>query len=174
MLDADRTVHELLANNQETIDEITRAFGRQILSEDKSIDRKALGNLIFSNSTGRAQLEKILHPRVAKSMYRRQLEYEALGYKVCVWDVPLLFEAGFDSRVDEVWVVWVPFDIQKERVMRRDALTQEAVQLRIKAQLALDEKVKRANVVIDNSGTWQETEDQLATQLARIKREYEL
>ena len=171
MLDADRTVHELLANDQETISEIITIFGRQVLSEEGSIDRKALGSRVFSDSKDRTRLEKILHPRVAKFMHKRQAEIEEAGYRVCVWDVPLLFEAGFDSLVDEIWVVWIPFVIQKERVMRRDALTLQAVKLRIQAQLALDEKVKRADVIVDNSGRWQETEEQLAKQLARIKRD---
>jgi dephospho-CoA kinase len=169
VFDADRTVHELLAYDQETIKEVCSVFGSEILSEAGNIDRRALGNRVFLNSSERIQLEEILHPRVALSMQKKQQEIEERGNKVCVWDVPLLFEAGFDSWVNEIWVVWVPLAIQKERVMKRDALSLEAVELRIQAQFSLDEKVKKADVVIDNSREWKITEQQLVKELTRIK-----
>jgi len=171
VLDADRTVHELLASDQETINEVVTEFGKGVLSETGEIARRILGQRVFSDPKARRRLEEILHPRVADSMYKRQLILEAQGAKVCVWDVPLLFEAGFSQWVNEVWVVWVPVSIQKDRVMKRDTLSLSEVDLRIQAQYPLEEKVRQANVVIDNSGTWQETEVQCVKELARIKRD---
>lgn len=171
VLDADRTVHELLARDQETINEVVTEFGKGMLSETGEIARRILGQRVFSDPKARRRLEEILHPRVADSMYKRQLTLEAQGAKVCVWDVPLLFEAGFSQWVNEVWVVWVPVSIQKDRVMKRDTLSLSEVDLRIQAQYPLEEKVRQANVVIDNSGTWQETEVQCVKELARIKRD---
>lgn len=174
VLDADRTVHELLENDQETIDEVVSEFGQGMLSKTGGIARRILGERVFSDSEARKRLEKILHPRVADSMQKQQIKLEAEGEKICVWDVPLLFEAGFHKRVNEIWVVWLPSSTQRERVMKRDALTLQEVDLRIKAQYALEDKVRQARVVIDNSGTWQETEVQLVNELARIKRDYGL
>ena len=171
VLDADRTVHELLASDQETINEVVTEFGKGVLSETGEIARRILGQRVFSDPKARRRLEEILHPRVADSMYKRQLILEAQGAKVCVWDVPLLFEAGFSQWVNEVWVVWVPVSIQKDRVMKRDTLSLSEVDLRIQAQYPLEEKVRQANVVIDNSGTWQETEVQCVKELARIMRD---
>lgn len=174
VLDADRTVHELLESDQETIDAVVLEFGQEMLLKTGGIARKILGKRVFSDSEARIRLEKILHPRVADFMQKQQGKLEAEGKKTCVWDVPLLFEAGFHDRVNEIWVVWVPSTLQKERVMKRDALTLQEVELRIQAQYALTDKVARAHVVINNSGTWQETEVQLLQELARIKRDYGL
>lgn len=174
VLDADRTVHELLANDQDTINEVVSEFGQEVLLKTGGIARRVLGQLVFSDSKARIRLEKILHPRVADYMQKQQYKLEAEGNKTCVWDVPLLFEAGFHDRVNEIWVVWVPSVVQRDRVMKRDALTLQEVELRIQAQYALEDKVGRAHVVIDNSGTWQETEVQLLKELARIKRDYGL
>lgn len=171
VLDADRTVHELLGSDQDTIDEVVSEFGQGVLLKTGGIARKILGERVFSDSEARIRLEKILHSRVADSMRNQQFKLEAEGKKTCVWDVPLLFEAGFYDRVNEIWVVWVPSFLQKDRVMKRDALTLQEVELRIQAQYALEDKVGRAHVVIDNSGTWQETEVQLVKELVRIKRD---
>lgn len=171
VLDADCIVHELLAGDQETINEVVLEFGQEVLSEKGGIDRRILGKSVFADTKARTRLENILHPQVADTMRKRQLMLEEEGYKVCVWDVPLLFEAGFTQRVDEIWVVWVPFSIQVDRVLKRDSLSLPEVNLRIQAQYSLEDKVKQANVVIDNSGTWKETEVQLVKELARIKRD---
>lgn len=174
VLDADYTVHELLASDQETIDAVVSEFGQEVLLKTGGIARKTLGKRVFSDSKARIRLEEILHPRVADSMQKQQSKLEAEGKRTCVWDVPLLFEAGFHDRVNEIWVVGVPEAVQKDRVMKRDALTLQEVELRIQAQYALADKVRRAHVLIDNSGTWQETEVQLLKELARIKRDYGL
>lgn len=167
IIDADRTVHELY-NVPETIAAITAAFGRDIMTEAGEIDRRDLGRIVFADEQARRQLEQLLHPRVRVAMQKKQEDLEAAGEKVCIWDVPLLFEAGYYEQMDEIWVVWVPLAIQIERVMKRDTLSQKEVELRIQAQYLLDEKRKRANVVIDNSGKWQETELQLRKEMERI------
>ncbi|WP_019850352.1 dephospho-CoA kinase [Desulfitobacterium sp. PCE1] len=170
IIDADRTVHELY-HEPETIAAITAAFGHDILMDTGKIDRKALGRIVFADDQARKLLEKILHPRVRVAMVKEQEALERAGERLCVWDVPLLFEAGYGSQMDELWVVWVPGYIQKQRVMQRDALSAEEVELRIQAQYSLGKKRKKADVVIDNSGTWDETVVQLRKEMERIKRE---
>ncbi len=170
IIDADRTVHGLY-HEPETIAAITAAFGQDILTDTEEIDRKALGRIVFADDQARKQLEKILHPRVRVAMEKQQKALEQAGERICVWDVPLLFEAGYGSQMDELWVVWVPLDIQKQRVMERDALSAEEVALRIQAQYSLGEKRNKADVVIDNSGKWEETVVRLRKEMERINRE---
>ena len=74
-----------------------------------------------------------------------------------------MFEVGWESFVDQVWVVYVPLEIQIKRLMLRNGLTEEQARLRIFSQIPIEEKVRRANIVIDNSGTWSDTEKQLVT-----------
>lgn len=174
VLDADYLVHELLASDQGTIHEVVLEFGQEVLSETEGIARRILGERVFSDAEARTRLENILHPRVADALRKRKLELEAEGYKICVWDVPLLFEAGFTQWVDEIWVVGVPECIQIDRVLKRDSLSLHEINLRIQAQYSLEEKMRQANVVIDNSGTWEKTEVQLVKELARIKKEHGL
>ncbi|AGA69098.1 dephospho-CoA kinase [Desulfitobacterium dichloroeliminans LMG P-21439] len=167
IIDADQTVHELY-DAPETIAAIAAAFGHGIVTDEGRINRRALGSIVFADDFALRQLEQILHPLVRRDMLKQQETIALAGQKVCIWDVPLLFEAGFHEHMDEIWVVWVPADTQKERVMRRDAFTLGEVELRMQAQFSLDEKRKKADVVIDNSGNWQQTELQLRKEMERI------
>lgn len=162
ILDADKTVHRLLQADAVTIERLVQEFGREILSESGEISRPALGARVFQDEAARKRLEQIVHPRVTECMREEQASLEAAGAEVCVWDVPLLIEAGFDRHVDEVWVVWTPRETQISRVLGRDKLSRADVEARIAAQWPLDEKCRRADVVIDNSGSEGETERQLA------------
>jgi len=170
VIDADRIVHELY-EEPETIEAILADFGKEVLKDNGEIDRRALGRIVFADGQALGKLEEILHPRVRIAMAKKQEALEQAGEKLCVWDVPLLFEANYLSEIDEIWVVWVPPAVQKERVLLRDNLSEEEVEMRIQAQYPLAEKCKQADVVIDNSGNWQETEVQLRKELARILKE---
>lgn len=161
MLDADKIVHHLLAGNRKTIARLAREFGQDILGADGAVDRRALGRMVFNDEIRRRQLENILHPQVLAELERERIVLKNQGEKVCIWDIPLLFEAGMDKLADEVWVVWVPLETQIERVMQRDKLSREEILARLQAQMPLTDKAARAETVIDNSKTWQETEEQL-------------
>lgn len=174
VLDADQTVHQLLAEDQTTIRRVAQTFGVDILDSQRKIDRKALGAKVFQNEETRKRLEGILHPLVRGKMLSDQMALAAAGVKLCVWDVPLLFEAGFNTAMNEVWVVWVSPQIQIERVMKRDSFTRAQAELRITAQWSLEDKTKLADVLIDNSGTWENTVDQLEELLVRIKNRVSL
>lgn len=170
VLDADQTVHQLLNEDQPTIQRVTQAFGQDILDSQGRINRKVLGTKVFNHGEARKHLEEILHPLVKGKMLKEQMALAAVGKKLCIWDVPLLFEAGFNSSMNEVWVVWVTPEIQVERVMKRDAYSRAEAELRIAAQWPMKDKIKCADVVIDNSGTWDNTVIQLEGILARIKK----
>lgn len=168
IIDADKTVHELY-KDPSTIEAIVDAFGKGILS-DGEINRKALGTIVFAHNAERLRLERIIHPRVQKAMVRQQKAWEEKGAKLCVWDVPLLFESNMNHLVDEIWVVWVPTDVQIERIRERDSLSLEEIRLRLRAQESLDGKREKAQVLIDNSGKWEKTEEQLRKELEGIYR----
>ncbi|GAB6170667.1 dephospho-CoA kinase [Paradesulfitobacterium aromaticivorans] len=168
VLDADKMVHELLAGDQETISLLVQEFGRDIFGADGAVDRRALGRIVFGDEAQRRRLEKILHPQVLVKMEREREILQEQGVRLCVWDIPLLFEAGMDKFVDEVWVVWVPLAVQVERVLHRDKLSREEVLARIQAQMLLDDKATKAQKVIDNSKTWENTENQLKILRARL------
>lgn len=161
VMDADKTVHRLLQSDPSTISKLIYEFGSEILGENGQINRSELGKRVFCDEDARKRLERIVHPRVVECMNDERAALSCTGEKVCVWDVPLLFEAGLEQLVDEVWVVWVPFDLQILRILARDKLSRSEVEARIAAQGSLDEKCKRADVVIDNSGNECETERQL-------------
>lgn len=161
VLDADKTVHSLLQSDTSIISKLAHEFGPEILGENGEINRSKLGIRIFSDEDARKRLERIVHPRVIECMKDEQVTLRNKGALVCVWDVPLLIEAGFESFVDEVWVVWVPRDLQILRVLARDKLSLAEVEARIAAQWSLDDKRQQADVVIDNSGSEWETERQL-------------
>lgn len=169
VLDADQTVHSLLSEDQPTIQDVVETFGKEILDLHGKIDRRILGTRVFKDEVARKSLEQLLHPRVKKQMLTEQNALKSAGAKLCIWDVPLLFETGFDALMDEVWVVWVSPEDQLTRVMNRDSLSRSEVELRIMAQWSLEDKLKRADVVINNSGSWTQTVLQLAALLERIK-----
>lgn len=161
VLDADKTVHRLLLADSTTISKVIQEFGRDILDENQHINRSILGELVFKDDDARRRLERIVHPRVVQSMTEERDALRDCGAEICIWDVPLLFEAGFEKYVDEVWVVWIPRSLQISRVLARDKLVLSEVEARIASQGSLDEKRLRADVVIDNSGNRSQTESQL-------------
>lgn len=161
VLDADKVVHHLLQSDSSTISKLVHEFGTEILGDQGEINRSKLGTRIFSDEDARKRLERIVHPRVLECMKAEQATLRDTGSLVCVWDVPLLIEAGFKNFFDEVWVVWVPRRLQILRVLARDKLSIAEVEARIAAQGSLDEKRQLADVVIDNSGSEFETELQL-------------
>lgn len=168
VLDADKIVHSLLKSDSLVITKLAHEFGSEVLDEKKQIIRSKLGVRVFSDEDARKRLERIVHPRVVERMNEEQAMLRNTGADVCVWDVPLLFEAGFEKYVDEVWVVWIPRDLQILRVLERDKLSINEVEARIAAQGSLNDKRQHADVVIDNSGNESETTAQLKEAWKRL------
>lgn len=162
VLDADQIVHNLLNCDQEIISELVREFGAEIMdSQGNKINRQILGRKVFGNDHARHRLEQIIHHRVIITMQQDRIKLEQEGFRLCILDVPLLLEAGFTKYVDQVWVVWVPREVQIQRVLSRDKLTRTEIIARILAQMSLDDKIKFADVVVDNSQNWTQTQTQL-------------
>jgi dephospho-CoA kinase len=174
-IDADAIVHEQQAAGQPMLAEIAAAFGDDVISSDGTLDREALGAIVFRDEKARARLVAIVHPPVIAEMMRRAKAAVEANEPLVVLDIPLLFEGRVNGRgsgaimdFDETLCVWVSRKVQIERTMARDACTAEEAERRIAAQLPIDEKRKMADHVIDNSGTVEQTRTQVAELVARL------
>jgi len=166
VIDADKVGHEAYRPGTETYTALVAAFGDRIVAADGEIDRRALGAIVFADSAERVRLQEIVWPRM-KQMMRRQLdELRTSGTDVVAIEAAVLFEAGWQDLTDEVWVVQVPEAIAMERLMARNGFSAEDARSRIQAQLSNDERARRANVIIDNSGTVEEARRHVESALA--------
>jgi len=159
VIDADQIAHTLMAD-MAVISAVEQEFGAEYI-ENGRINRSLLGNKVFQDKEMKKRLEKLLHPLIYQEMQRQAAEAEIKKEKSVILDIPLLFETGWDKRVDQIWVVYVPKNIQLARLMARNKLTREEAELRIASQMLLEAKAQKADRIIDNSGSWQETEVQL-------------
>jgi dephospho-CoA kinase len=154
-LDADDLVHILMRRGSALYDKIVSEFGRYILDEDFEIDRGRLGNIVFCDSQALAHLEGITHPTVRREVERWIANSRA---DVVAVEAIKLIESGMADNCDAVWVVIASEDIQLSRLMTKRKMTGPQAMLRLEAQPPQEEKVARADVVIDNSGdvvvTW--------------------
>ena len=153
IIDADKLSREVTQPGKPAWREIIEKFGQDIIQENGEIDRKHLGQLVFVDRQARTELEQITHPRIEAAAKAAIAAANAGGYAVIVLDAPLLIEVGWHTKVDAVWVVYVDEQTQLTRLMLRDKCGEEAARSRMKAQLALPEKLKYADVVINNSDT---------------------
>lgn len=175
IIDADAITREVQAPGSEALEEIRREFGDGVIAPDGTLDRRKLGQIVFSSEQSLQTLNSIIHPRVierTKQTLRRLAESAPPRgpTPIAVVDAPLLLEAGVDSIVDEVWVVALPRDQQAERLMKREGYSPDEAFMRIDSQMPLEEKEKRADRVIDNSGTVEETKEQVFTFWRSLER----
>lgn len=153
VIDADAISHKMMQPGGEAVAPVRAAFGDEYINEDGSVNRRALGQLIFSDVQLRRRLEGIVHPLVQRLTLELIRQAQELGEKIVVLDVPLLFESGMDVLCDETWVIALSPDKQLKRLMERDNCTQSAAMERINAQMPQAEKMQRATVVIENDRT---------------------
>ena len=159
VFDADKAVHGLYSQ-EGIISSITKAFGDEYIQEGL-VNRSQLGRLVFTNKEARTKLEQIIHPFVHAEMAKSVENAEREGEKMIILDLPLIFETGWTSYVDEIWTVYVPLETQIQRLIQRNNFTREEASQRISTQLSLEYKAENSDRVIDNSGSWTETESEL-------------
>lgn len=153
IIDADRLGHEAYLPATPAHRRIVETFGPRVVATDGTIDRRVLGAIVFGDPEARRRLEAIVWPEIRELARQRLEEARAAGSAVAVLEAAILLEAGWDSLVDEVWVVTVEPAVARERLVARNGLTADQADSRIAAQLSNDERRRRAGVVIDNSGT---------------------
>ena len=161
VIDTDWIAHEVTAPGSGAVMEMSRRYGPEIVKNDGSLRRDAVGKIIFSDPMEKKWLESLLHPLIrAEAEKQAQAAFEA-GQRVVVLDVPLLFESGWNGKFDEIWTVYTPQAIQEVRLQRRDGYTDSEIADRLASQWPIDEKAKRADVVIDNTGLPESTRRQV-------------
>jgi len=161
ILDADIASRIVVEPGQKAYDQIVETFGRDILNGDETINRSTLGSIIFNDEDKRKQLNSIVHPAVRECLNDWKIQALEQGKNTIIYDIPLLYESNLTYLVEKVIVIFVDPDIQLKRLLNRNGLTEEAALARIGSQLPLQEKVERADAVIDNNGTIDETERQI-------------
>jgi len=128
-----------------------------------------MAELVFSDPRSRKALETIIHPRVMQEKEALVERLRQEGHPVVLVDVPLLFESGWETAFDLIVVVYVPRQVQEQRLIERDGMTRKEARSRLDAQMPIEEKKARADRLIDNSRSWEETREQVRTILKELK-----
>ena len=157
VIDADQLSREAVSPGSRALEHIVTLFGEGMLLPDGGLDRKRLGRVVFADADKRRDLEEILHPEIRRLAEERIASLAAEGQRVVFYMAPLLIESGASDRVDEIWVVTVRPEVQRERLMLRDGIGREEAERIISSQMPLAEKERHGRIVIDNSGTQEQT-----------------
>ncbi|KAL3675327.1 hypothetical protein R1sor_025275 [Riccia sorocarpa] len=163
IVDADKIAHDVLKKGTRGWKRVVKIFGSKILLESGEVNRPLLGEIVFADPAKRKQLNKALEPFIAFGIFWEIFKHWLYGTRVLVLDIPLLYEAKMDWMAKPVVVVWVDRETQEARLLRRDRLPEEQARNRINAQMPLDLKRDRADIVIDNSGTLENMQTQVDT-----------
>jgi dephospho-CoA kinase len=166
VIDADDIVHALLDNCQVVKDAIVERFGEGLHNADGSINHKSLAAIVFADPRARKDLESIVHPAV-RDVARKKIE-ELATESVVAYLVPLLFESGMEDLFDQIWSVDCSYETCMQRIMARNKLSKEEIDRRMQAQLPQKEKNARAHAIVDNSGTLEQTQTQVAALLKKL------
>ena len=174
IVDGDRISHALTAPGGKALPAIRKAFGDAVFTADGTLNRRELGRLVFSSEDAKAlrgylgdvvsseddrrRLNGVIQPMILDEIHLEMCQAEADGADVCVLDMPLLFEEHLEVLCDSTWCVFLPEDLQIQRIMERDHCTRQEALSRIHSQMDAREKAARADVVIDTSGSFEETE----------------
>ena len=165
VIDADRVVHELQRPGQPVWAAIREAFGAGVLAPDGTLDRRALGAIVFADPAALARLEALTHPAVREWIEARVAASRAAAVVI---DAIKLLESGLADGCDEVWVVTCPPEQQLARLMARNGFAEEEARRRIAAQPPQAEKVARADLVLTNDGTLEELRARVAAAWAAL------
>ena len=171
VIDADEVARKVVEPNSQGAREIRKTFGSDVFEEDGSLNRQKLGALIFSNAENRQKLDDLLQPLIKIMILDEIEEYRQKGETMIVLDLPLLFEKYYEELCEEIIVVYIPKELQLERLMKRNQYTKQEALSRIDSQLSIEEKRKRATVLFDNQGTIQQLYHQVEQWLVETKND---
>jgi dephospho-CoA kinase len=171
IIDADKIVHELLEPGQQAWEEVLACFGSGIKLPNGTIDRRKLGEIVFSDPEKRAWLNGCLHPKVFK-IYTEQVRHLCARQPdaIAVFDAALLIETGYHQKMDKVILVYADEDQQVKRLMERECFSHDQAMARIRSQMPLGEKRPHADYVIENTGTREDTERQTREVFELLKK----
>lgn len=169
IVDADIGAREVVEVGTEGLQSIVTHFGKEVLSEDGSLNRKKLGAIIFDNETKRELLNQLLGTNIREWILTKVADYRRQDIPLLVLDIPLLYEASYQEVCDAVMVVYTPPEIQLERLIKRNGLTTKEAQDRINSQLSIEKKKQLADILIDNSNKIEDTYLQIDEWLDKMK-----
>lgn len=168
IVDADKIARFVVEPGSAVMQKIQATFGDAVFLKDGTLNREALGQRIFGHEKNRERLNAIMHPAIRAEMLRQKEMHLANGAEIVIMDIPLLFESKLQSFVEKILVVTVTPENQKNRLMKRNDLTEEEAMRRIQSQLPLAVKEAGADAVIDNNGSIEETKKQLEIALNKL------
>ncbi|XP_057965600.1 dephospho-CoA kinase [Malania oleifera] len=170
VVDADLVARDVLKKGCGGWKKVVAAFGDDILLPSGEVDRPKLGHIVFSDPDKRQLLNRILAPYISSGIFWEILKLWMKGCKVIVLDIPLLFEAKMDKWTKPIIVVWVDPETQFQRLMSRDRTSEQESKNKISAQMALDWKRTKADIIIDNTGSLEDLNEQFRKVLLQVTR----
>lgn len=169
IISADEVARQVVEPGSVALNEIQAQFGQVYVNDDGTLNRQLLGTLVFGNSQKLDLLNQIIQPKIRAEIQRQVATLKQSKPKLIVLEIPLLFEQHGNQLVDITMVVKVARQVQLDRLMARNQLSQHEALNRIHSQMSLAEKIKRADVVIDNAGTVEQTREQVVKWLENYK-----
>ncbi|MDC2830289.1 dephospho-CoA kinase [Limosilactobacillus mucosae] len=170
VIDADLIARQIVMPGSKGLEQIVNRFGPQMLNSDGTLDRKKLGKTVFDDPKKLSDLDKIEHPLIQEAIDSQLDEFKKQHLPVVVLDVPLLFETGMDEECDLTVLAVVDQATQLKRLMKRDQISKMDAVKKISSQMSLKEKMQRADVIIDNNGTLEQTRSQVAELVDRVSQ----
>jgi dephospho-CoA kinase len=171
VIDFDLLAKKVVEPGQPAWKDIVTYFGEQILQEDRTLDRKKLADLVFRDIEKRKKLESFTHPRINEEFIKELNEIVSRDPNAIILvDIPLLIELNLQYMFHKLLVVYVPTELQIDRLMKRDGINREEALNRLKAQLPIEEKVGYADFVINNAGSMEETQQQVDELWEKLKQ----
>jgi len=161
IVDADVIAREVVKKGEKALKDIENYFGKDVINDDGTLNRKKLGRIVFNDYEKLNILNQITHPEIRKRVYREFRKHEENGEKIIFYDCPLLYETNYQNDVTETWLIYVDKETQIQRLMKRDNLTREEAEIRINAQKELRDKIEMSDVIIYNSFSIEELKNDI-------------
>jgi dephospho-CoA kinase len=170
VLDSDTIAREVVAPGKPAWQALRQSFGREFFGPDGTVDRQALARHVFTRPQARQELNRILHPWIARELQERLALYQSQGVPLVVVEIPLLFELGLETIYDRIIVVYSDVGSQKQRLTRRDSRTANEIEGILAAQGSLRQKVCQADFVVDNTGSMAATRQQVKKIVGELRK----
>jgi dephospho-CoA kinase len=170
VLDSDTIAREVVAPGKPAWQALHQSFGREFFGPDGTVDRQALAHHVFTRPQARQELNRILHPWIARELQERLALYQSQGVPLVVVEIPLLFELGLETIYDRIIVVYSDVGSQKQRLTRRDSRTADEIEGILAAQGSLRQKVCQADFVVDNTGSMAATRQQVKKIVGELRK----
>lgn len=169
VIDADQLARDVVSPGSDGLKAVIESFGEELLNQDGGLDRKALGRIVFTSDEQLEKLESLLHPLIESKRAEEKRRLESENVEMAFYDVPLLFETDMQDEFDKIILIYADQDTQVQRMKERDQLSEAEILQRIKSQIPIEEKKKKSDFVVINSGSIADLKNQLVQVVSEIK-----